>query len=198
MPARKCINLKACYGDRYRVELNPSYHAEHGRRSTVKDPWYYRIPCRHGHIVPWGGDCLGVTIDAQATDCAESVAWELRSLPFAVVMQDERDGFTAVFSSEHFAVVARLAGAKQWPTPAEHSMLQCELYQTSNPTATGWSDVRIPRPKQAVSEVTYDSADPVSLSDPDWRPWKTTSNHCQAGRQLEAPFAISKIAEIGN
>ena len=50
-----CINLKERFGADYRI------HREEG--ATIGDPWGLLIPCRYGHIYPWGGDRLAASID---------------------------------------------------------------------------------------------------------------------------------------
>jgi hypothetical protein len=41
------IDLKARFGHKYRIELDPAARHEPGSR---KDLWYKIIPCRRGHI----------------------------------------------------------------------------------------------------------------------------------------------------
>jgi len=43
------IDLKAHYGQTYRIAHDPAAFHEPGGR---KDPWLYIIPCRKGHILP--------------------------------------------------------------------------------------------------------------------------------------------------
>ena len=50
-----CLNLKERFGANYRI------HREEG--ATIGDPWGLLIPCRYGHIYPWGGDRLAASID---------------------------------------------------------------------------------------------------------------------------------------
>lgn len=91
-----CIDLKDKYGHKYRVEHDESYRAERGR-----DPWLLIIPCRHGHIYPYGGDLLGA-----ATNCRGPVANRLKALPGVQVVQDGDDGINVTFRLEQFDVVA--------------------------------------------------------------------------------------------
>jgi hypothetical protein len=53
-----CVNLKAQFGDPYRIALESS-HAP-GERI---DPWHYIIPGRYGHVYPFGGELLCVYTD---------------------------------------------------------------------------------------------------------------------------------------
>jgi hypothetical protein len=80
------IDLRNDFGHRWRIDLD---EAAGGR---WKDPWYYRIVCRHGHIAPWGGDLL-----AASTDAAGAVANRLKRLDGVVIAHDGDDGATVVF-----------------------------------------------------------------------------------------------------
>jgi hypothetical protein len=51
------IDLKATYGDRYRIELDES--ANLGGISRDEMPWYYRVACQHGHVYLHGENTLG-------------------------------------------------------------------------------------------------------------------------------------------
>ena len=98
-----CIDLKARFGRRYRVEYEESYYAEHGAGARVDDPWLMVIPCENGHICPWGGSTL-----AACTKAAGSVASRLKALSFTTVAQDGSDGANVLFDVEHFDVVAKI------------------------------------------------------------------------------------------
>lgn len=53
-----CINLKAAFGDRYRIALESS----HAPGEQI-DPWYYIVPGKYGHVYPFGGEYLCVYTD---------------------------------------------------------------------------------------------------------------------------------------
>jgi hypothetical protein len=97
------INLRERFGKRYKVTYEESYQAQHGPRAWVDDPWLMIIPCRHGHIFPWGGDKL-----TASTDRRGGIAKSLMGLPGVAVHQDGSDGVTAVFPVERFDAVAAL------------------------------------------------------------------------------------------
>ena len=80
------IDLRAEFGHRWRIGLD---EAAAGR---WKDPWYYRIVCRYGDIVPWGGDLL-----AASTHGAGAVANRLMTLAGVEIVHDGDDGATVVF-----------------------------------------------------------------------------------------------------
>jgi hypothetical protein len=99
-----CINLKARYGRRYRVEYEESYYADRGDGARAEDPWLLIIPCRYGHIYPFGGDRLAASVDGHP-----NVAGTLRRLPCVEVWQDGDFGeLTVVFDARHLPKVARI------------------------------------------------------------------------------------------
>ena len=87
-----CLNLRTTYGDKYRIEYEPSYHAEYGDNARVDDPWLQIIPCQHGHIGPFCSHRLFAS-----TDRSGSIAKALRALPCVEVWQDGSDGLSVMF-----------------------------------------------------------------------------------------------------
>ena len=54
-----CLNLRETFGSKFKYDWDPAYHAELGSNSRmVEAPWLMRIPCRNGHIFPWGDQLL--------------------------------------------------------------------------------------------------------------------------------------------
>jgi len=102
-----CIDLRALAGEQFRVAHDPAYAAEHGERGRTDDPWLLTIPCRFGHIFPWGSNRL-----ALSTNTHGGTGKMLASLPFVQVEQDAEDGYTLTFDSQHFDQVAQLAKPK--------------------------------------------------------------------------------------
>jgi hypothetical protein len=49
------IDLKARFGDRYKIVLDESASVDTDRETRL---WCYRIPCRYGFISVWGEDTL--------------------------------------------------------------------------------------------------------------------------------------------
>ena len=80
-----------------------SYCAERGDAARAEDPWLQIIPCRLGHIFPWGGSTL-----AASTNTRGGTARNLAPLDFTTVAQDGDDGLTVLFPVEKFAQVAEL------------------------------------------------------------------------------------------
>jgi len=52
----KPLNLKELYADRYRIELDESALCP---GESKRNPWYFQIPCKHGHIYPCSDKLLG-------------------------------------------------------------------------------------------------------------------------------------------
>ena len=98
-----CINLKKLAGRRYRLGYDESYYAERGRGARADDPWLLTMPCRLGHIFPWGSETL-----AASTNSRGRTAGNLTKLGSTTVVQDGDDGVTVTFPVERFAEVARL------------------------------------------------------------------------------------------
>jgi hypothetical protein len=112
-----CLNLKKEFGDKYRVVYEESYYAEYGPHARVEDPWLMIIPCRNGHICPWGGRFL-----AACTNNLGPVANPLMALPFARTSQIG-DGANIHFDAEHFEEVARIMKPRKlrWLSPEEQT-----------------------------------------------------------------------------
>jgi hypothetical protein len=98
-----CVNLKKRFGKQCQIRYEESYYTQYGLRARVDDPWLQIIPCRRGHICPWGGSTL-----AAVTDWAGPTACKLAALDFAMVHQDGSDGVTVLFPVERFSEVAEL------------------------------------------------------------------------------------------
>ena len=99
----RCIDLAERFGRRYRVQYEESYFAQYGPRARVNDPWLKIIPCRAGHICPWGGSKL-----AAVTNKAGPTARKLAALPGASLWQDGSDGATVLLDVALFPQVAKL------------------------------------------------------------------------------------------
>ena len=106
--ATTCINLKAHFGDTYRVEYEASYHADRGENARSEDPWLMVIPCQHGHIYPHGRDVL-----AASTNTRGGIARKLAALDCTTVVQDGSDGINATFHVRDFERVAELMKPKR-------------------------------------------------------------------------------------
>ncbi len=103
-----CPDLRQLFADRYRIQHEESYYAEESRCRGDEDAWLQVIPCRHGHIFPWGCGLL-----AASTSRRGPIAARLRSLPFVEVVQDGDDGSTVTFPVESFDQVAGILAPKR-------------------------------------------------------------------------------------
>lgn len=102
-PVPTCIDLAELFGKRFRAKYEPSYAAQNGPTARTNDPWLKTIPCRAGHICPWGGSAL-----AAITDKAGPIAHKLALLPGVTVWMDGSDGVTVLFDAACFDEVAKL------------------------------------------------------------------------------------------
>ena len=98
-----CPDLKALAARKYRVKREESYHIEHGKRGRSVDPWLWIIPCRHGHMFPFGSGLLGASTDRRG-----GIARRLAALPGCRVHQDGDDGLTIMFPEAMFEAVAAI------------------------------------------------------------------------------------------
>lgn len=99
-----CIDLQERFGRRFRTEQEESYTAENGPGARRRDPWLTIIPCRFGHLFPFGGDLLAASIDGRP-----KVAARLRKLDCVRVHQDGDAGeLTVVFDVRDLAKVVKI------------------------------------------------------------------------------------------
>ena len=108
------IDLRAEYGHRWRIGLD---EAAAGR---WKDPWYFQVLCREGHICSWGGDLL-----AASTNVAGAIANRLKALAGVEVVHDGDDGATVVFPKSLLKSVAAVMKPRtvRRATPAQMAAL---------------------------------------------------------------------------
>ncbi|MCX7424735.1 MAG: hypothetical protein NTW96_03770 [Planctomycetia bacterium] len=107
----ECIDLEARFGRRYRIDREESYHAQHGPGARRRDPWLSIIPCRFGHLYPFGGDLLAASVDGYP-----KVAGRLRKLDCCRIHQDGDGGeLTVVFHVDALARVARIIRPRRRP-----------------------------------------------------------------------------------
>jgi hypothetical protein len=107
-----CPNLRELFGDRYRIVMEESFHAERRDLATTDDPWLQTIPCEFGHLYPHGGNKIGA-----ATSGRGSVAKALRSLPCVEVRQLGDDGVNVIFDVADLAIVADVMRPKRRRPP---------------------------------------------------------------------------------
>ena len=112
----ECPNLQALFGGHWRVDQEETYWASHARKPATADPWLMLIPCRHGHICPWGEDTL-----AACTNNRGPITKRVSELPFTKDVQDGSDGINATFPVDRFDEVAKIMGAKRKRPPRTES-----------------------------------------------------------------------------
>jgi len=97
------INLRERFGRRFKIDVDPAYHAQYGRHARVDDPHYQIIPGGRGHVYAWDTSTL-----AASTNTSGSTATRLKTLPGVKTWQDGTDGCTVLFPVELFDQVAGL------------------------------------------------------------------------------------------
>ena len=95
------LDLKVMFGRRFKLGVDPSYHAERPDLRHDARPWLRTILCQHGEIIPWGNSTL-----AAVTAKAGTVARRLKALPNIEVWQDGSDGVTVLFDAADFDQIA--------------------------------------------------------------------------------------------
>ena len=58
---RKPVDLRKLFGDRYKIAVDESASCEPGGR---KNPWYFQIPCKYGHVYPHSHQLLAYYCDS--------------------------------------------------------------------------------------------------------------------------------------
>lgn len=102
-----CIDLKATFGHKYRIDRDEAHAAEYGDGSRIHDPWLLTIPARHGHFYPHGGNRLAFSTTGRGPK-----AKAISGLDCVEVVQDGGDGLTVTFDLKDFPTVAKLAKPK--------------------------------------------------------------------------------------
>jgi hypothetical protein len=98
-----CVNLRAKFGDRWKITFEPSYYADRGPLGRTDDPWLQQIECVHGTICPWGDDKLGA-----CTKHRGPVASQLAALDCVTVAQEGTDGSNATFHIDDIEIIAEV------------------------------------------------------------------------------------------
>jgi hypothetical protein len=146
-----CIDLAERFGRRYRVEYEESYFAQYGPRARVNDPWLKIIPCRLGHLMPWGGSML-----AAVTNKPGPTARKLAALPGTILWQDGSDGATILFDVALFPQVAKLMHPKRRRKPPTEAQLAA-LAEGRRPFGRIPVDKRAPEGRPCVPTTLCDS-----------------------------------------
>jgi hypothetical protein len=98
-----CVDLKATFGKRYKVGWDEAYRAEYGKGARTNDPWLRIVPCKYGHIYPYGGRQLVASMDKRGR-----LASRLASLGCVRVFRDADDGVDVLFDVGDFDRVAEV------------------------------------------------------------------------------------------
>jgi hypothetical protein len=91
------IDLRAEFGDKWRIELDES------AKGRWADPWNYVVPCRHGHLYPVGGDFLGA-----ATNRSGAIVRKLREIEGVELVADGEDGANVTFHRARLRFIQRV------------------------------------------------------------------------------------------
>jgi hypothetical protein len=151
-----CIDLSERFGQRFRVVYEESYFAQYGPRARVNDPWLKIVPCRAGHICPWGGGVRWpVTTLAAATNRPGPIARKLAALPGTVLWNDGDDGATVLFDLAIFDEVAKLMHPKRRRKPPTQAQLAA-LAQGRRPFGRIPVDKHAPKGRHCVRTVLCD------------------------------------------
>ena len=105
------IDLKATYGDDYRIELDESYFAESGSSTKrCSNPWYFQIPGRLGHVAPYSGSRMIASLDPQKSNYRVKRLLELPGVePFQVGDCEA----SVLFGLADFRAVAKFLGLRK-------------------------------------------------------------------------------------
>ena len=57
-PVAQCVDLRATFAGVFRFAWDEAYAAERPEFRAIEAPWLTVIPCRRGHIYPYGGRLL--------------------------------------------------------------------------------------------------------------------------------------------
>ena len=96
------IDLKARYGDTYRITLDDGHRPDRADRL-----WLQQIPCKYGHIFIAGHETLG------AYAAGRLISGKLAALPGVRVHQRGDTEVNVVFPPEVFPAVAELLQARK-------------------------------------------------------------------------------------
>jgi hypothetical protein len=98
------IDLRVLANRRYRIALEPPATGGGGVPDADR-PWYYRIPCKLGHIGVWSHDRLSASTDRR------NMRSRLEAIPDARVVQRGDLELTVTFPPERLEEVAELLHA---------------------------------------------------------------------------------------
>ena len=103
-----CTDLHERFGDRYKIEHAESYAAERPEFRSQEEVWLQIIPCRFGHVYPYGGSALAVFVDGHP-----KLAGRLKRQGCCRVYCDGDDGTTLLFDVADFDKVAEIMRPKK-------------------------------------------------------------------------------------
>jgi len=95
------LNLKELFGDRYKIAIDESAFC---KNESKRDPWYFQIPCKYGHIYPISDKYLGFWCDSRIIKTRM-----VREVPDIELVQDGDKEGVFRFTPEQFEKVAKYA-----------------------------------------------------------------------------------------
>jgi len=96
------LNLRKIYGNCFKIVLDESAFLEPGGK---KDPWYFQIPCKYGHLYPYSDKRIAFYCES-----GKVRARLLRNCPELEVRQCSDIGEAVfLFTPEQFDIVAEYA-----------------------------------------------------------------------------------------
>jgi len=95
------LDLKQLYGNRYKITIDESALCE---KETKRDPWYFQIPCKYGHIYPISDKYLGFWCDSGVIKARVE-----REAPEIELVQDSESEGVFRFAPGQFEIVAKYA-----------------------------------------------------------------------------------------
>ncbi len=151
----KVVNLRQKFGQRYRIQFDPAYEAEHGKRGRSDDPWLQVIPCHRGEIYPLVDEYL-----VASTRASGSIANRLRSLSCCSILRDGDDGVDVKFHNDDYRKVFNLMsprGAQTLSEERRENLIEAgrnSRFQTPPPPSQDDSDPGgqpIPKPEPSTN-----------------------------------------------
>lgn len=95
-----CIDLSRQFDNAFVVRRDPAARRANAR---TNDAWHFVIPCKFGHICPWGDSLLAASVDGH-----RMVSSVLSKTGVCKLVQDGDDGQTFTFDVSNFPAVAKI------------------------------------------------------------------------------------------
>jgi hypothetical protein len=159
-----CIDLRALFGDRFKVVRGELHDSPRGSAPDRDDLWLLIILCRRGHIYVHSSSRLGV-----ATGYRGPSAAALAAIPGVEVLQDGDDGINAAFRIELFDQVAAIVRPRRRRRLApEHRQRLIEMgkanLKMANSAHVGFPGEARIRPKAPLDDLGHVQARSVAVA----------------------------------